>query len=180
MLFNRAIDLVHRKEVRRVPLLKNSRWPWLRSQREMTGNQRSDLAWLSRLDARAGKAYQTKRMWNYMWDYTDHSKAEAFLKRSYFWAMHIRLEPVIEAAKTIKCHWQYILQSVDTGSRRGSLRNSTARAKRRRNGRTGSTPSSTCAPSSSSSPARSTSRYPLVFIMRFSMTGADPTLRGFQ
>jgi transposase len=32
-LFNRAIDLVRRNEVRKVPLLKNSVWLWLRSRR---------------------------------------------------------------------------------------------------------------------------------------------------
>jgi transposase len=31
---------------------------------------------------------------------------EAFLKRWYFWATYSRLEPIIEAAKTIKRHWE--------------------------------------------------------------------------
>jgi transposase len=113
-LFNRAIDLVRRKEVRTVPLLKNSRWLWLRSQRKMTGNQRSDLSWLSRLDTRTGKAYQIKLTLQRLWNHRNRAEAEAFLKRWYFWATHSRLEPVIEAAKTIKRHWQGILQFVDS------------------------------------------------------------------
>jgi len=113
-LFNRAIDLVRRKEVRTVPLLKSSRWLWLRSQRKMTGNQRSDLSWLSRLDTRTGKAYQIKLTLQRLWNHRNRTEAEAFLKRWYFWATHSRLEPVIEAAKTIKRHWQGILQFVDS------------------------------------------------------------------
>jgi len=113
-LFNRAIDLVRRKEVRTVPLLKNSRWLWLRSQRKMTGNQRSDLSWLSRLDTRTGKAYQIKLTLQRLWNHRNRAEAEAFLKRWYFWTTHNRLEPVIEAAKTIKRHWQGILQFVDS------------------------------------------------------------------
>jgi len=113
-VFNRAIDLVRRKEVRTVPLLKSSRWLWLRNRRKMMGNQREDLAWLSRLDTRTGKAYQIKLTLQRLWNYTDREQAEAFLKRWYFWATHSRLEPVIEAAKTIRRHWQGILQFVDS------------------------------------------------------------------
>src|SRR5512139_537427 len=113
-LFNRAIDLVRRKEVRTVPLLKSSRWLWLRSRRKMTGNQRSDLAWLSRLDTRTGKASQIKLTLQRLWNYTDRGDAELFLKKWYFWATHSRLEPVIEAAKTIKRHWKGILRFVDS------------------------------------------------------------------
>ena len=113
-LFNRTIDLARRKEVRTVPLLKNSRWLWLRSRRKMTENQRSDLSWLSRLDTRTGKAYQIKLTLQRLWNHRNRADAETFLKRWYFWATHSRLEPVIEAAKTIKRHWQGILQFVDS------------------------------------------------------------------
>ena len=84
------------------------------SQREMTGNQRSDLAWLSRLDTRTGKAYQIKLTLQRLWNYTNRTEAESFLKWWYFWATHSRLEPLIEAAKTIKRHWKGILQFVDS------------------------------------------------------------------
>jgi transposase len=80
----------------------------------MTGNQREDLPWLSRLDTRTGKAYQIKLTLQRLWNYTNRAEAEAFLKRWYFWATHSRLEPVTEAAKTIKRHREGILQSVDS------------------------------------------------------------------
>ena len=37
-------------------------------------------------------------------------QAEAFLKSWYFWATHSRLQPMIEAARTIKRHWQGVLR----------------------------------------------------------------------
>jgi len=36
--------------------------------------------------------------------------AEAFLKKWYFWATHSRLQPMIEAARTVKRHWDGILR----------------------------------------------------------------------
>jgi transposase len=36
-------------------------------------------------------------------------QAEHFLKKWYYWATHSRLEPIIEAANTIKQHWNGIL-----------------------------------------------------------------------
>ncbi len=113
-LSNRAVDLVRRKEVRTVPLLKSSRWLWLRGRRKMTENQRSDLSWLSRPYTRTGKAYQIKLTLQRLWNLRNRADAETFLKRWYFWATHSRLEPVIKAANTIKRHWQGIFQFVDS------------------------------------------------------------------
>ncbi len=35
---------------------------------------------------------------------------ELLLKKWYFWATHSRLEPIIKAAKTIKNHWDGVLE----------------------------------------------------------------------
>jgi transposase len=113
-VFNRAIDLVRRKEVRSVPFLKKSRYLWLKNRRKLTVSQQSDLDWLTRMDCRTSKAYQIKLTLQRLWNYTDRSEAETFLKKWYFWATHSRLEPVIEAARSIKRHWQGILQFVDS------------------------------------------------------------------
>ncbi|WP_035273946.1 transposase, partial [Desulfogranum japonicum] len=36
--------------------------------------------------------------------------AEQYLKKWYFWATHSRLEPIKQAAYTIKRHWEGVLQ----------------------------------------------------------------------
>lgn len=113
-LFNRAIDQVRRREVRSNPLLKRSRWLWLTNRRELTARQQSDLNWLTGIDCRTAKAYQIKLTLQRLWNHTDRTEAEKFLKRWYFWATHSRLEPVIAAAKTIKRHWDGVLQFVES------------------------------------------------------------------
>jgi|GEM_PF-6444412 len=35
---------------------------------------------------------------------------ETLLKKWYFWATHSQLVPVIKAAKTIKAHWEGVLE----------------------------------------------------------------------
>ena len=35
---------------------------------------------------------------------------ESLLKKWYFWATHSRLEPIVKVAKTIKAHWDGVLQ----------------------------------------------------------------------
>ena len=47
--------------------------------------------------------------------------AEAFLKRWYFWATHSRLQPMIDAARTVKRHWDGILRWHDTHIANGIL-----------------------------------------------------------
>ena len=47
--------------------------------------------------------------------------AEAFLKKWYFWATHSRLQPMIEAAKTIKRHWNGILRWFESKMNNGLL-----------------------------------------------------------
>jgi len=39
----------------------------------------------------------------------NREEAEQYFKKWYFWATHSRLEAVIEVAKTIKRHWDGIL-----------------------------------------------------------------------
>jgi transposase len=113
-LFNRAIDQVRRCEVRSNPFLKKSRWLWLTDPRQLTGQQQSNLEWLSRMDCRTAKAYQIKLTLQRFWNHADRVEAEKFLKRWYFWATHSRLGPVIEAARTIRRHWQGVLQFVES------------------------------------------------------------------
>jgi transposase len=47
--------------------------------------------------------------------------AEEFLKKWYFWATHSRLQPMIKAAKTIKGHWNGILQWFESKMTNGLL-----------------------------------------------------------
>jgi transposase len=113
-VMNRAVDEVRRKEVRSVPFLKKSRYLWLKSPGKLNAGQRSELAWLSRMDCRTSKAYQIKLTLQRLWNFADRDDATAFLKKWYFWATHSRMPAVIEAARTIKRHAAGILQFVES------------------------------------------------------------------
>ena len=47
--------------------------------------------------------------------------AEIYLEKWYFWATHSRLEPIKEAAYTIKRHWDGVLQWFHSGVNNGIL-----------------------------------------------------------
>ncbi|OEU76232.1 MAG: hypothetical protein BA869_10790 [Desulfuromonadales bacterium C00003107] len=55
------------------------------------------------------------------WSIEERGVAEQYLKRWYFWATHSRLQPMIDAAKTIKRHWNGILNYFDSGITNGIL-----------------------------------------------------------
>ena len=47
--------------------------------------------------------------------------AETYLKKWFFWATHSRLEPIIDAAYTIKRHWNGILRWFESKINNGIL-----------------------------------------------------------
>ena len=52
--------------------------------------------------------------WPSFWDMADPAEAVAYLKRWYFWATHSRLQPVIQAARTIKRYWKGVISFLET------------------------------------------------------------------
>ena len=54
------------------------------------------------------KAYRIRLAFQALWEQPP-ALAEPFLKKWHFWATHSRLEPIQQCAKTIKKHWQGIL-----------------------------------------------------------------------
>lgn len=112
MLMNRAIDQVRREEVQTQPLLRGSRYVWLKNRWELNKRQASDFDRLAHLDCKTGRAYQIKLTLQRFWQIRDTAEAGAFLKKWYYWATHSRLEPVVKAAKTIRRHWKGVLQFI--------------------------------------------------------------------
>ena len=55
------------------------------------------------------QTYRIKLAFQDLFTQPDRESGEAYLKRWYFWATHCRLQPMIEAAKTIKRHWEEVL-----------------------------------------------------------------------
>ncbi len=67
------------------------------------------------------RAYNIKESLRKLWECKNRKEAEQYLKKWFFWATHSRLEAVIEVAKTIKSHWEGVLNYFDSRVTNGIL-----------------------------------------------------------
>lgn len=111
---NKALETVRREEQRNNSVLKKSRFLWLKNPKNLTTRQEVRLQMLKRLDLKTVRAYHLKLALARFWDMADPAEAVAYLKRWYFWATHSRLQPVIQAARTIKRYWKGIISFLET------------------------------------------------------------------
>jgi transposase len=109
-LLNDAVDQVRREEQRQRPELKGSRYVWVKNPENLTQTQLALLDGLDvpKLNLKTARAYQMRLTFQELWSMRDEI-AEAFLKRWYFWATHSRLEPMIQVARTVRRHWDGVL-----------------------------------------------------------------------
>ena len=119
---NEAVDEVRRQEQKDHPELKNSRYIFLKNPENLTDKQANRLEdiKLKNLNLKTMRAYQIRLNFQELW-LQPPDQAEAFLKKWYFWATHSRLEPVKEAAYTIKRHWDGVLNWFESRINNGIL-----------------------------------------------------------
>lgn len=110
---NKALEAVRREEQQDNGVLKKSRFLWLKNPKNLTTRQEVRLQALKRLDLKTARAYQIKLALARFWEMSDPAEAVAYLKRWYFWATHSRLQPVIQAARTIKRYWKGVVSFLD-------------------------------------------------------------------
>lgn len=120
-LMNEAIDQVRREEQVHNANLKRTRYIWLKNPENLTEKQRNDLGSLKDMHLKTLRAYAIKLSLREFWESEDISSAQAYLKKWYFWATHSRLPPIIDKAKTLKNHWNGILNYINTKIDNGVL-----------------------------------------------------------
>ena len=113
-IVNDAVDQVRREEQKREALLRGTRYIWLRNPQNLSGRQQAALAALPTRHLKTARAYRMRLAFQEFYDQPAPEVAEAFLKKWYFWATHSRLPPMIDAAHTIKRHWDGILRWFDS------------------------------------------------------------------
>ncbi|MCP4241280.1 MAG: ISL3 family transposase [bacterium] len=118
---NDAVDRVRRAEQKTRPELTKTRYIWLKNKDNLTKSQQHTLAGLANLNLKTARAYQIRLTFQDFYAQPSRETAEAFLKKWYFWATHSRLDPIIEAAKTVKRHWHGILRWFETKIANGIL-----------------------------------------------------------
>ncbi len=114
-IINKAVDDVRKQEQQLYPdLFHKSKYVWLKNEWNLTGKQKEKRQEIF-ADNRAGKlqtikAYHLRSVFQDVFSIEDPTEGEAFLNTWYFWATHSRIESMIQAAKTIKAHWDGVVR----------------------------------------------------------------------
>jgi transposase len=120
-IVNDAVDEVRREEQKSRPELKRTRYAWLKNETNLSTGQRETIESLALSNLKTARAYQIRLTFQEFYQQPSRQDAETFLKKWYFWATHSRLQPIIDAAKTVRRHWDGILRWHDTHIANGIL-----------------------------------------------------------
>jgi len=113
-IINDAVDQVRRAEQKHQILLRGTRYIWLRNPTNLSDRQKATLDSLPTRHLKTARAYQIRLAFQELYDQPSAETAAGYLKKWYFWATHSRLEPIIDAAHTVKRHWDGILRWFDS------------------------------------------------------------------
>ena len=121
-MMNEAVDQVRREERRSAEELTGSRYLWLYNPESLSPKQQAALTALlaSRNTRKTQRAYALKLLLQEFYEKVPRWGA-VWLKRWYWRASHSRLEPVKKLARTIKNHWEGVLNHIRTGIDNGIL-----------------------------------------------------------
>jgi transposase len=110
-IINEAVDEVRRAEQKERPELYKTRYIWLKNPEKLKKRQNELLAELTlkKFNLKTSRAYHLKLNFQELFN-QPAELAEAYLKKWYYWATHSRLEPMKQAAYTVKRHWNGILR----------------------------------------------------------------------
>lgn len=122
-IINEAVNAVRREEAKTNPLLAGARYALLKNESNLTAKQKiiRDRLCLLGLNLKSVRALQIRETFQQIYAAPSKEEFEDRLKKWYFWATHSRLEPVIKAAKTIKRHWDGILNWKESQINNGLL-----------------------------------------------------------
>jgi transposase len=112
-IINDAVDRVRRAEQKQQSVLRGTRYIWLRNPDNLSERQRTTLENLPTRHLKTARAYQIRLAFQDLYDQPSEAAA-SHLKKWYFWATHSRLEPIIDAAHTVKRHRDGILRWFDS------------------------------------------------------------------
>jgi transposase len=104
-----AVDTVRKREHRALAAtgdlrLARSKYLWLYSAENLPERYGERFAALRAVDLKTGRAWAIKESLRRLWNYQYRAWGTKHWRRWYFWATHSRLQPVIDAARTLKRH----------------------------------------------------------------------------
>lgn len=110
-IINKAVDTVRKEELKNNPILKESKYVMLKNKDNFTDKQQEKYneIHLSKLNLKTFRALHIRENFQEIYHAKTKEEFEILLKKWYWWASHSRIEPMKKAAKTIKKHWDGIL-----------------------------------------------------------------------
>jgi transposase len=111
-IINSGVDKVRRAEAIDNPLLKNSRYIFLKNDDSLTAKQRikKEELLMPKLNLKSVRAMHIRENFQQIYYAESVGEFEYLLERWYGWAVRSRLAPMVKVAKTIKSHWEGILR----------------------------------------------------------------------
>jgi transposase len=123
-VINDAVDKVRRMEVKTVHDLKRLRYAFLKNRCNLSLPQRQAIECLESLPRRLCKtirAMHLRESFQSLYQGSTFNEFSTSLNKWYWWASHSRLDPMKDAARTIKKHWDGILRWWDSRITNGVL-----------------------------------------------------------
>lgn len=111
-IINEAVDQVRREEAKNNPLLKGSRYIFLKNEKNLTQAQREkkEELTLSELNIQSIVALNMRETFQQIYSASTESEFSYLLSEWHSWVSQSELVPMVKAAKTIKAHWDGIIQ----------------------------------------------------------------------
>jgi transposase len=105
----KAVDTVRKQENKALAAagdnsLAGSKYLWLYSAENLPARHQDRFAALRAGDLKTARAWAIKESLRHFWSYKRRGWGAKHFARWYFWATHSRLQPIIDAAKTLKRH----------------------------------------------------------------------------
>lgn len=94
--------------------LKNTKYLWLKNPSKLKTWQKEMIESLVLMNSKTAKAYQIKLNFSQLFDQPEKEDGEAFLRHWCLWALDSNLDPIAQAVKTVRNHWQGILNWFDS------------------------------------------------------------------
>lgn len=120
-LLNKAMDEVRKSERRRHVELKGHKYTFLKSPKQLTGDQSVQRHALLELYPQLGEAYRLKELFDDFWTMKTPREASGFLA---FWCdmtQESEIAPFVAFVKTVKKHWEGILNYITSKLTNGIL-----------------------------------------------------------
>lgn len=111
-LINEAVDKVRRAEAATNPLLKGTRYIFMKNEVNLTAKQKQqkDALNMSKQNLKSLRALNIRETFQQIYNSSNIDMFIARLKDWYYWATHSKLEPMKQVAYMIKRHWDGVIR----------------------------------------------------------------------